>query len=810
MGDFLADLRFAARTLLREPGLAATAAIMLGLGLGAATAVFSLVNGALLNPLPYRDSARLVSIREVIPEVARTYPSLPVSARHFIEFRAACPALAAMALIDAGTVNLTGAGEPERLNAARVTPNLFRVLGVRPAIGRDFQNSEEQDGQDRVVLLTDSLWRRRFQADPAMVGRQIVLNGQSRTVIGILPPSFRCPKLDVMSGGYSAAPQPELFTPKVYSKEEREELLGMFNFPVVARLKPGVSIARAAAELESAQARMETLAGEKVGLKAMVTPLLDAETGSARRALLLLMAAIGVVVLTICVNLANLLLARGERRGREIAVRAALGAGRARLLRHAMAETALIAAAGCLLGLGLAAAGVSLIVHHAPPDIPRLDEVRLDGRVPLFAGVLAALTATLFGLLPAWRSSRGDLQLALRSGARGAAGSRGGSRIRAALVACEVGLSALLLILAGLLTNSFVRVMRADKGFHAPTALAVDIGLAGDEYKDDAQRDAFFKRVLADLSSTPGIQAAGISSALPLQGETWIDSASTTKQTDGFHALPVNVRFVSADYYRALGIPLLEGRSFLDTDRQSKVAIVSANLAAALWPGRNPLGRKFTTGGDRWFEVIGVAHDVRVEAHLAPVAMMYEPYWDWMPYKTVLVARAAGDPLSIAGALRAAIRRAGPNVPVPLMRTMSDVLDENVAARKFQMALAAAFAAVALLVASLGVYAVVSYSVARRTSELGVRAALGATAGGLYRLVLRQGMAPVAAGLLFAVAGGLALGRLADGMLYGIGGRDPLTIAAVALAISLVATGACFMPARRAARVDPATALRYE
>jgi len=637
------------------------------------------------------------------------------------------------------------------------------------------------------------------------------LNGQPRTVIGILPPSFRCPRLDGFAPGHSAAPQPELFTPKVYSKEEREELMGMFNFALVARLGPGVSAARAGAEIESAQAHLEELAGEKVGLKASITPLLDAETGDARHSLLLLMAAIGVVLLTICVNLANLLLARGERRGRETAVRAALGAGRARLIRHAMAEAAIVAGAGWLLGLALAYAGVYCITHYGPGEIPRLDEVKMDGRVLAFAGLLAALTAALFGWLPAWRASRGDPQLALRSGGRGAAGSRGGSRLRATLVACEVGLSGLLVILAGLLTNSFVRIMRADKGFQAPTALAVDIGLAGDAYKDEPNRDAFFKRVLADLATTPGVESAGISTALPLQGETWIDSASTTKETgSGFRALPVNVRFVSEGYFHTLGIPLLEGRSFLETDRQLKVAIVSANLAAALWPGQDPLGRKFTTGGDRWFDVVGVAHDIRVEPHRAPVAMMYEPYWDYMPYKTVLVARAAGNPLSIAGALRAAIRRAGPDVPVPRMRTMSDVLDESVAARRFQVVLAAGFAVVALLVASLGIYAVVSYSVARRTSELGVRAALGAQASGLYWLVLRQGMAPVAAGLAAAIAGGLALGRFADSMLYDIDGRDPLTIGAVALAISLVALAACLVPARRAAHVDPATALRYE
>jgi putative ABC transport system permease protein len=457
----------------------------------------------------------------------------------------------------------------------------------------------------------------------------------------------------------------------------------------------------------------------------------------------------------------------------------------------------------------VAAAGIYLLTHRAPVEIPRLDEVTLDGRVLAFAALLAASTASLFGFLPAWRATRGDLQLALRSGARGSSASRSSTRLRSTLVACEVGLSGVLVILAGLLMNSFLHLMRADKGFHAPTVLAVDIGLAGDAYKEERQRDGFYQRVFANLAAEPGVQSAGISSALPLRGETWVDSASTSPNS-GFHAIMVNDRFVSADYFRTLGIRLRAGRTFSENDRQRKVAIISANLAQALWPGQDPLGRKFITGGDRWLEVVGVAGDVRVEADRVPVAMMYQPYWEWMPYRTTLVARAAGDPRSIVGAVRSAIRRADPDVPVPRMRTMADVLDENVATRRFQMTLAAGFAVVALLVASLGIFAVVSYSVARRTSELGIRAALGATRASLYGLVVRQGMAPVAAGLCAAVAVALALSRLIEDMLYEIGGRDPLTIAAVALSIALVALAACLIPARRAARVDPVTALRYE
>ena len=534
--------------------------------------------------------------------------------------------------------------------------------------------------------------------------------------------------------------------------------------------------------------------------------------GKARRGLMVLMGAIGVLLLIVCVNLANLLLARAERRAREIAVRAALGAGRARLIRHAFAETALIAIAGGALGICVAAACVFLLTHSPSVNVPRLDEVRLDGSVAIFAAALVASTALLFGLLPAWRAGGCDPQAALRAGSRGNTGFGHGARLRSTLVASEVGLSALLLILAGLLVNSYVRLIRTDKGFRAPTVLATDIALSGQRYNDDGARDGFYHRLFDNLASEPGVQAYAISSALPLQGETWINGVGTTQQDQENGAKTVNVRFVSADYFRTLGIPLRAGRTFSDNDRGRKIkaAVISQLLANTLWPGQNPIGRRFTTGGDNWFETIGVAGDIRVEAHRQPVAMMYEGYWEYMPYSTVLVARAAGDPWSIAAAVRAAIRRTDSDVPVPRMRTMEQVLEEGVATRRFQMALAAAFAMMALLVASLGIYAVVSYSVARRTPEIGVRAALGAQRADIYAMVLRQGMAPVAMGLLIAVAGALALGRVIESLLYEIGGRDPLTIAAVALTLAAVALVACLIPARRAGRVDPLIALRYE
>ena len=802
------DLGHAVRTLRREPGFALPAILILGLGLGGTSAVFSLVNGVLLKPLPYAQPDRLVTIREVIPQIAHLYPTLPVNARHFVEWRKECRSLQSMSVFMPGTANLTGLGEPERVDEAIVSPNVFRVLGVRPAQGRDFRDDEEQEGKNAVAILTDGLWRRRFHADPSLVGRTISLNGRASTVVGILAADFRFPDRNAFELGETVAPRTEVFVPKVFDKDELAELLGRHNYGVIARLRPGASREQAAAELETVQARIEAQAGETVNLRAAVTPLLETVAGKSRRGLLVLMGAIGALLLLVCVNLANLLLARSERRSWEFAVRAALGASRGALIRHGLAESLLLAIAGGLVAAGVAAVGIDLLTAYAPAGIPRLDEVVLDGRVMAFAGMLVAATAVLFGFLPAWRASRSDPQDTLRSATRSATASSGAMRLRSVLVASEVSLSAVLLILAGMLLNSFVRLIRADKGFRAPTVLAVDIGLAGDKYQPETARDRFYRRLFDTLAEQPGVQSAAIASALPLQGETWIDSVSTnggaTPQAQ------VNVRFVSGDYFRTMGIPLLAGRTLSESDRGHTRTVISSRLAASLWPGQDPVRRRFTRGNDQWFEVIGVAGDVRAEAHQLPVAMMYRGYWDWMPYRTVLVARASGAPHSIAGALRAAIHAADPDVPAPPMRTMSEVLDGSVAMRRFQLLLAGGFAVMALLVASFGIYAVVSYSVARRTSELGIRAALGARAGDLYGLILWQGMAPVAVGLLVATGAALVFGRVLGSLLYDMGGRDPLTIVLVAALLGFVSLAACLVPARRASRVDPLAALHYQ
>jgi putative ABC transport system permease protein len=804
------DLRFAARSLRREPGFTALTIVMLGVGLGAATAMFSLVNGVLLNPLAFRQPDRLIVVNEVIPAVRHLYPALPVNAAHYLEWRKEARSLEAIALTYTTTANLTGVGEPERVDAAFVTPNLFRLLGVRPALGRDLRDDEEQVGRATVAVLSDTYWRRRFGADPSVLGRTIVLDGRTLSVVGILPAGFRMPNQNLFDARQSTRPEIQVFAPKVFSQADVTQTLGRHNYGVIARMRPGATREQVVAELETVQARIEAQAGEKVGLRAHVTPLLDAVVGGARRGLNVLMAAIGIVVLIICVNLANLLLARGERRSHEFAARSALGASRARLAGHAFAETAVLALAGGALALAIAWVAIGFLRSLGLPQIPRLDEVRLDGTVMLFTVGTVFLTAAIFGFLPAWRASRTDPQASLRPGGRGQADSRGGRRLRALLVAGEVALSVMLLCLAGLLTNSFVRLVRADKGFDAPTVLSVNLPLASAKYREDAAAEQFFRRLFDALEREPGIASYGVSSALPLQGETWVDRAARDASGGREAGTPVNTRFISADYFKTLGIPLLAGRTFVDADHGRQVSVISARLAAFLWPAQDPIGRKYTRGNDQWFEVIGVVGDVRADADKAPVVMVYRPYWEWPTAATALVARASGEANSIAASLRRAIRAADAEMGIPRMQTMADVLDESVAGRRFQLLLAGAFALMAMIVASLGIYAVVSYSVSRRTAEIGVRAALGASRSVLCGLVLRQSARPVLLGLLCGTVGALALGRTLDGLLYEIGGRDPITLAAAVGLLGTVGVTACLVPALRASRVSPVNALRYE
>ncbi len=805
------DIRFAARTLAREPGFAALSIVMLALGIGANTAIFSVVNSILLRPLPFEAPGNLVALREVIPAVASTYPTLPVSARHFTEWRARCSSFESLSAVGQGTLNLTGTGEPERLNAARVSADLFYTLRVQPRLGRSFAAGEDTEGRDRVAVISDGLWRRRFQGDPSVIGKTVLLDSLPHTIIGVLPPWFRMPPTSVFETGLSLIREPELFKPLAFSRSELAELMGTFNYAVIARLNRGVGREAALAELNVVAGQLEQLAGETANLHASVTPLQESLVRKSRTGLLVLLAAVGSVLLIVCVNLANLMLARAERRGREWAVRTALGASRGRLVRQVLVEALLIALLGGIAGTWIAAVGLDGLLRFAPADLPRLDEVRLDARVLAFALGLTTATGLLFGFAPAWHGARAEPQDALKAGGRTSTDTHRGARFRNALVGAEVALSVVLLVLAALLGGSFLRVLRADKGFHAPTVLAAEIAIPMTKYQKEEQRNRFHEQVLERLRMQPGVLSAAISTALPLTGETWVDSAYLPGDTRPQMERPVvNVRFVSADYLSTMGIPLLSGRTFAEGDRTRKVAIVSERIAQQLWPGQPALGRRFLRQPDQEYEVIGVAGDVRSDADRVPAAIVYRPYWDWAPRQVLLAARAAADPRSIAGAMRAAVHSVDPDVPVPAMRTMQQFLEDAVAQRRFQTVLAVAFGATALLLAALGIYGVVAYTVARRTNEIGVRIAVGAGPGQVRRMVLAQAMVPVAAGLALGVLASLAAGRIVGRLLYEVDARDPVTIGAVVLVLAAAAAAACWSPARRATKIDPMQALRWE
>jgi len=819
MGTLWQDIRYGLRMLVRSPGFTTVVVLTLALGIGATTAVFSIVDAVLLRPLAYPQSGRLVCLHEIIPAVADKYPLLPVSARHFMEWRQRCSSfesLSIVSLFSSGpvTLTLTGHGDPESLAWLQVSANVFDTLAVQPALGRTFTPQEETDAQHHVVIISDRLWRQTFHADPSIVGTPITLDNGVYTVIGVLPARFRFPTANEFARlSVATSTEPQIFTPKVFTPEEQNQLMGMFNFGAIARLKKGITSEQALAELNVIAPQIEKMAGQTVGLRAAVKPLKEAVVGRSQRGLFILLAAITSVLLIACLNLAILNLVRAERRSFDSAIRVALGAGRVVLLRQALIEALLMAVLGTVLGVMVAAAGLDTLIALSPADTPRLDEVRIDGRVLLFALALTVMTSLLFGLLPAWRAgpNRGEHLLAAR---RTATSTRGAARVRSMFVATQVSLGIMLLITAGLLSGSFSRVIQADKGFHAPAVLASEVSLPLGKYRSLEQIRGFYERLLEALSTAPGVASVATVSALPLQGEAWVSMAFLPGDARPTWERPtINVRFVSPDYFRTMGVPLRSGRTFEELDRSRPAAIVSQRLADTLWPDQDVVvGRRFIyTDGDQECEVIGVVQDVRANADQQAVATLYLPYWHQLaPSNMVVVTRADRDPLSIAGAVREAVHNADSDVAISRMRTMSELLAESVSSRRFHMLLASTFAGCSLVLAGLGIYGVVSFSVTRRTKEIGIRAAFGAMPRHLIAMVLRQGMAPVAVGLLVGLAGALAAGRLLQSLLYEISPCDPGILAGAAAATIVVAVMAAWLPARRAAKTDPMTVLRCE
>jgi len=799
--------------LRKDWGFYGVAIATLALGIGANTAIFSVVDGVILRPLAYRESQRLVVIHEMVPKFANLAPLIPVNAMHFLEWRKTSSSFSEMALLGGMTFNLTGSGEPEHIPAARVSPSLFSMLGVQARLGRTFLNEEDQAGRDRVVVLNEELWKRRFAADPNVIGRKILLNGNPYEVVGVLPASFHFPKLNQLFAMTVAEEKPQLWKPFGLRDDEKDDM-GDFNFSCIARLGPGVSVSQALSELNVIQSNIAGRISEKVELRAAVVPLQEQITGRARTGLQLMLAAVGAVLLICCVNIANLLLARATTRRREMAIRSAIGASSARLARQMLVESLLLSGLGGLAGVLIAYAAIRVILASAPVDLPRLDEIHLDPRVLLFTLGISIVAGLLFGFLPAWRFAQADPQDAMRSGARGTTVGKSTGRLRSLLVTLEVGLSAMCLVAGGWLLHSFFKLLDVDRGFETQRVVTVGLNLPSTRYPDREKRAAFLQSMLEHVQALPGVTSAGVSNILPLGGEGGNNLvAPEGSKVPLMERALADIRQVSPEYFRTLGIPLRAGRFFGEGDRSRSVALISPLTADRLWPGQNPLGKRFRMGGDQSppIDVVGIAGDVRgVSLNKNPSATVYVPYWQRNFGQASLAVKTAMEPLAASSAIRAAIRAVDPELPVPAFRTMDEIVSESVAQRRFQMTLVLLFGLTALLLASLGIYGVVSYSVAQRTNEMGIRMALGAPLAGIRSLVLRQSLPPVVLGLGIGVFASLALSRVLSSLLFGIGAGDPLTILGVIALLSSVAIGAAYIPARRATQVDPITALRYE
>lgn len=800
----IADLRFAFRSLAKSPPYTTVALLTLALGIGATTAIFSIVDAVVLRPLALPQPGQLVAVRCVIPSIARQYPTLPVNARFYDEWRA-LPAFSSLALFDRWAVTLTGQGEPARLSAVAATANLLPTLGIAPSLGRGFAAEDDRPGKPALAIISDCLWHEHFSADPAILGRSITIDSRPITVIGVLPPGFRLPDKHWN--------EPDVYLTKSFGADELADIVGRFNYDVIGRLAPGVSLPQAESQLNVVAARLCRLANKTADVRASLTPLRDDVVGPVRRGVWILFSATSAVLLLACLNLSLLGLARAEQRGHDSAIRAALGASRRRLFAHALAESLVLSVFGCGLGCVLASWGLDLLVHLAPANLPRLENARLDLSVLSFALVSTLFATVLAGLVPACHSARSDAaSVYLSHNSRTSTGSRATRRLRATFIAVEIGVGTILLTAAALLVGSFGRLLRVDVGFSAPHVIATDLVIPAAKYHDPADRRAYYDRVIAAVSTVPGVSAASVTNSLPLTGETWVDALWVPGDTRAAFEHPrANVRFVTPDYFTALGIPLLAGRTFRPTDGP-QTALISAQLAAALWPGQDPVGCKAVGGdGSDELEIIGVVGDVRANVDRRPVPFVYRPHWAWSFSQATLAIRLeAAAPSSVASTLRRAIRGVDADVPLQNFKTMDDLFAAAVSPRRFQLRLIVAFALSALTLAGLGLYGVVSHSVSQRTRELGIRLTFGAPPAALRVMVVRQGLRPVLLGLAAGLIGSVLAGQLLASFLYETNPRDPLALATVAAVLLPVAFLACWFPARRAANVDPITALRAE
>lgn len=807
------DLRYALRQLRRTPGFALIVVLTLALGIGATTAIFTLLYDVMLRPLPYRDAGRLVVIEEVVAEFRDIYPRLPVNANHLYRWQRDGRSFASMALIERRSVPLGGGGHPEQVEVAAATPGLFAVLDTGPELGRAFAAGEAEPGGDRVVVLMNPLWRTRFASDPRILGKTVTLNGSPYTVVGVMPAGFHLPLPSGLAGAFSDQSRPiGALIPLALSRESLAAEMGDFDYLGLARLRDGASLEQAGAEINALQHGISaSLAADERGtLSAVLTPFQDVLVDHQRTPLVVLLGAVAGLLLVGCVNVTNLLLSRAVGRRQQLAVAQALGATRLRMLTMAVREAAVLAALGGLTGIGLAAALVPVLGRYLPPALDLGGRLHLDWAGAACALLLAGGAALVAAAAPASMvSPAGPI-----SDARLAGESRGGRRLRRTLVGLEVAVSVSLVLTAGLVTASLIALTRIDRGFDTDRILTADLNLPAQSYPDVQARRVFYRRVLERLGSLPGLEHAGLVSHLPLAGDSWIDMIRVPGDARPIMQLPSeHLRWVSPGYLEAIHLPVVRGRSLAEDDEGRRLAMVSERTAHALWPGKDPVGQRFIRAGNAGeaFTVIGVVRDARTISLAEPDPMMvYLPYWYRSDLSGGLVVRTREQPAAIADAVRRTIWSVDPGVSVPRVRVMGGLVADSVANRRIEMDLLVVFAVSALLLAGLGIYGVVSCSVTEREREIGLRLALGAQRSKIYRLVLGEGLAPVAAGALGGILAGFGVARIFASLLFGVTPWSPAFPAAAVLVLLGVGASACLLPARRAAGLDPAEALRAE
>ncbi len=815
MNNLLQDLKHGLRVLRKNPGFTAAAIIVLALGIGANTAIFSVVNAVLLRPLPFHDPARLVQVWHVPP--AKSFPGMTefsVSAANFIDWQQQNDVFDKMAIYSGSSLNLTGRDQPEALQGAAVSAEFFSTLQVQPMLGRTFSRDEDQQGKNHAVILSYGLWKSRFAANPNIAGQSVSFDGQPYIVTGVMGPKFRFPDWA------------KYWTPMGWTDKERA-VRGEHHYMVIARLKANTPIPQAQAQMNAISARLaEQYPEDDKGWGAVVIPLREQLVSDVRPALLVLLGAVAFVLLIACANVANLVLAKTFGRRKEIAIRVALGATSSRVVQQILAETLLLSLAGGALGLLLARSGMALTLKFLSDNLPKSAEITLDAFVLAFTIFISLVTGLVAGLLPAVRMTKTNVNDALKQGLGKTDSDSGGGRTRSILVVSEVALSLILLVGAGLMIRSLWLLSTLDAGFDPHGVLTMTLVLPNNKYSRPLEEIAFFDGVLAKVRALPGVVSAGLIDDLPLNGEgshqpIAIEGGPVQAMSD---QPEVDTRSVTPGYLSTMHIPLRRGRDFSEADRPDRpaVALISEAMAKRFWPNQDPIGRHLTMtfSPDKVREIVGIVGDVKLEGmdaaassatiYLSATQPSASSFVDWHPFPMQLAVRTQSQPASLVSAVTSAVHSIDSDQPVTDVMTMDDLVDNSLSQRRFSMLLLAAFAVLALLLAAVGIYSVLAFAVRRRVREIGIRVALGAEVKDILQLVITEGMKPALIGLLLGIAGALALGKLLASFIYGIAAYDPLTFAAVATLLAAVALLASIIPAYRAARIEPTRALREE